>query len=76
MPNEKALAVDIAMRTCDYGHFQVERLPSRHVITCYANQRFNCQLYVNDVYKMTEVRKVYRFEFVPLGNLETWPAYP
>ncbi|RYR16890.1 hypothetical protein Ahy_B03g061742 [Arachis hypogaea] len=33
------------------------------------------KLYVHDVYKMTEVRKVYRFEFTPLGNPKTCPAY-
>ncbi|KAL4394276.1 hypothetical protein AHAS_Ahas02G0135800 [Arachis hypogaea] len=39
------------------------------------NQHLDGQLYVNDVYKMTEVRTVYRFEFVPLDNIETWPTY-
>nr|XP_025648015.1 uncharacterized protein LOC112742994 [Arachis hypogaea] len=38
-------------------------------------KRLDWQLYVHDVYKMTEVCKVYRFEFTPLGDLETWPAY-
>ncbi|RYR61278.1 hypothetical protein Ahy_A04g018425 [Arachis hypogaea] len=33
------------------------------------------QLYVHDVYKMTEVRKVCRFEFTPFGDPKTWPAY-
>ncbi|RYR39370.1 hypothetical protein Ahy_A09g044881 [Arachis hypogaea] len=33
------------------------------------------KLYVHEVYKMTDVRKVYRFEFTPLGDPETWPAY-
>ncbi|RYQ80094.1 hypothetical protein Ahy_Scaffold1g106732 isoform B [Arachis hypogaea] len=67
--------VDLARRTCDCGHFQVERIPCRHVIACCANQRLDWQLYVHDVYKMTEVRKVYRFEFTPLGDPESWPAY-
>ncbi|XP_016164395.1 uncharacterized protein LOC107606906 [Arachis ipaensis] len=75
MPNGKVLVVDLARRTCDCGHFQVERLPCRHVIAYCANQRLNCQLYVHDVYRMTETHKVYRFEFVPLGDVETWPAY-
>ncbi|RYQ92036.1 hypothetical protein Ahy_B09g098136 [Arachis hypogaea] len=91
MPNEKVLAVDLTRQTCDYEHFQVERLPCRHtcphnhtctsvhacrhVIACCANQHLDWQLYVNDVYKMTEVCKVYRFEFVPIGDLETWPTY-
>ncbi|RYQ80105.1 hypothetical protein Ahy_Scaffold1g106732 isoform A [Arachis hypogaea] len=38
-------------------------------------KRLDWQLYVHDVYKMTEVRKVYRFEFTPLGDPESWPAY-
>ncbi|RYR40083.1 hypothetical protein Ahy_A09g045756 [Arachis hypogaea] len=67
MTTEKVLVVDLARRTCDCGHFQVERIPCRH--------RLDWQLYVHDVYKMTEVRKVYRFEFTPLGDPETWPAY-
>ncbi|QHO23522.1 uncharacterized protein DS421_12g364270 [Arachis hypogaea] len=75
MPSEKVLVVDLARRTCDCGNFQVERLPCRHVIACCANRRLNWQLYVHDVYKMTEVRKVYRFEFMPLGDPETWPDY-
>ncbi|QHN94015.1 uncharacterized protein [Arachis hypogaea] len=75
MPNGKVLVVDLPRRTCDCGHFQVERLPCRHVIACCANQRLDWQLYVHDVHRMTEVRKVYRFEFVPLGDAKTWLAY-
>ncbi|XP_016162717.1 uncharacterized protein LOC107605365 [Arachis ipaensis] len=67
--------VDLARRTCDCGRFQVEQIPCRHVIACCANQRLDWQLYVHDVYKMTEVHKVYRFEFTPLGDPKTWPAY-
>ncbi|RYR24259.1 hypothetical protein Ahy_B02g057749 [Arachis hypogaea] len=75
MNTGKVLVVDLARRTCGCGHFQVERIPCRHVIACCANQRLDWQLYVHEVYKMTEVRKVYRFEFTPLGDPETWPAY-
>ncbi|RYQ85672.1 hypothetical protein Ahy_B10g105252 [Arachis hypogaea] len=55
--------------------FEVERLPCRHVIACCANQRLDQKLYVHDIYKMTEVCKVYRFGFTPLGDPKTWPAY-
>ncbi|RYR32044.1 hypothetical protein Ahy_B01g057027 [Arachis hypogaea] len=41
MSNEKVLAVDLARRTCDCGHFQVELLPCRHAIACCANQRLD-----------------------------------
>ncbi|RYR16928.1 hypothetical protein Ahy_B03g061765 [Arachis hypogaea] len=75
MTTGKVLVVDLARRTCDCGHFQVERIPCRHVIACCANQRLDWQLYVHDVYKMTEVRKVYKFEFTPLGDPDTWPPY-
>ncbi|XP_029145917.1 uncharacterized protein [Arachis hypogaea] len=73
--SEKVSVIDLARRICDCGHFQVERLPCRHVIACCANQCLDWQLYVHDVYKMTEVRKVYRFEFTPIGDPKTWPAY-
>ncbi|XP_015966132.1 uncharacterized protein LOC107489877 [Arachis duranensis] len=75
MASGKVSVVDLARRTCDCGHFQVKRLPCRHVIACCANQRLDWQLYVHDVYKMTEICKVYKFEFTPLGDPETWPAY-
>ncbi|XP_025697392.1 uncharacterized protein [Arachis hypogaea] len=75
MTTGKVLVVDLARRTCDCGHFQVERIPCHHVIACCANQRLDWQLYVHDVYKMTEVRKVYKFEFTPLGDPDTWPPY-
>ncbi|RYR22000.1 hypothetical protein Ahy_B03g067294 [Arachis hypogaea] len=60
--------------------FKVREMPNGKVLAVDL-VRWMCDcghfpLYVNDVYKMTEVRKVYRFEFVPLGNPETWPAYP
>ncbi|XP_016185463.1 uncharacterized protein LOC107627115 [Arachis ipaensis] len=75
IPSEKVLVVDLARRRCDCGHFQVEQLPCRNVITCCANQRLDWQIYVNDVYKMSEIQKVYREKFVPLGDTETWPDY-
>ncbi|RYR74929.1 hypothetical protein Ahy_A02g009637 [Arachis hypogaea] len=75
MISRKVLVVHLTRRACDCGHFQVERLPCRHVITCCANQRLDWQLYVHDVYKITEIRKVYRSEFTLLGDPETWPAY-
>ncbi|RYQ89454.1 hypothetical protein Ahy_B09g096091 isoform M [Arachis hypogaea] len=57
------------------GNIQVDRIPCRHVFACCANQRLDWQLYVHDVYKMDQVRRVYRARFRPLGNPSTWPAY-
>ncbi|RYR17590.1 hypothetical protein Ahy_B03g062295 [Arachis hypogaea] len=53
----------------------MDRIPCRHVFACCANQRLDWQLYVHDVYKMDQVRRVYRVRFRPLGNPATWPAY-
>ncbi|RYR65644.1 hypothetical protein Ahy_A03g011572 [Arachis hypogaea] len=67
--------VNLAQRHCDCGHFQVERLPCRHVLASCVNQHLNWQVYVHDVYKMSEICKVYRGEFVPMGNPSTWDRY-
>ncbi|RYR76287.1 hypothetical protein Ahy_A01g000895 [Arachis hypogaea] len=39
-------------------------------------RRHRCDcVYVHDVYKMDQVRRVYRARFRPLGNPTIWPAY-
>ncbi|RYR07521.1 hypothetical protein Ahy_B05g074891 [Arachis hypogaea] len=75
MPDGSVYTVNLAQRHCDCGHFQVERLPCRHVLACCANQRLDWQVYVHDVYKMSEICKVYRGEFVPMGDPYTWALY-
>ncbi|XP_015968760.1 uncharacterized protein LOC107492270 [Arachis duranensis] len=75
MPSGMEFAVDLRGLRCDCGEFQVDRIPCRHVFACCANQRLDWQLYVDDVYKMDQVRRVYRARFRPLGNPATWPAY-
>ncbi|RYR08402.1 hypothetical protein Ahy_B05g076074 [Arachis hypogaea] len=55
--------------------FEVERLPCRNVLACCANQRLYWQVYVHDVYKMSKICKVYRGEFVPMGDPSTWDRY-
>ncbi|RYR13246.1 hypothetical protein Ahy_B04g070342 isoform G [Arachis hypogaea] len=75
MPSGLEFAVDLRGLRCDCGEFQVDRIPCRHVFACCANQRLDWQLYVHDVYKMDQVRRVYRARFRPLGNPATWPAY-
>ncbi|XP_025685490.1 uncharacterized protein [Arachis hypogaea] len=75
MPSELEFAVDLRGLRCDCGDFQVDRIPCRHVFACCANQRLDWQVYVHDVYKMDQVRRVYRARFRPLGNPTTWPTY-
>ncbi|XP_025680328.1 uncharacterized protein [Arachis hypogaea] len=75
MPSGLEFAVDLRGLRCDCGEFQVDRIPCRHVFACCANQRLDWQVYVHDVYKMDQVRRLYRARFSPLGNPTTWPAY-
>ncbi|XP_025703098.1 uncharacterized protein [Arachis hypogaea] len=74
-PSGVEYAVDLRRQRCDCGEFQVDRVPCRHVFACCANQRLDWQLYVHDVYKMDQVRRVYRARFRPLGNPTTWHVY-
>ncbi|XP_072073762.1 uncharacterized protein [Arachis hypogaea] len=57
------------------GEFQVDRILCRHVFAYCANQQLDWEVYVHDVYKMDQVRRVYRVRFRPLGNPTTWPSY-
>ncbi|XP_016178963.1 uncharacterized protein LOC107621455 [Arachis ipaensis] len=75
MPSGVEYAVDLRQQRCDCGEFQVDRILCRHVLACCANQRLDWQVYVHDVYKMDQVRRVYRARFRPQGNPTTWPAY-
>ncbi|RYR21924.1 hypothetical protein Ahy_B03g067216 [Arachis hypogaea] len=68
MPSGMEFAVDLRRHRCDCGEFQVDRIPCRHVFACCANQRLDWQVYVYDVYKMDQVRRVYRARFRSLGN--------
>ncbi|RYR19012.1 hypothetical protein Ahy_B03g063664 [Arachis hypogaea] len=47
----------------------------RHVLACCANQHFDWQVYVQDVYKISEICKVYRGKFVSMGDPSTWARY-
>ncbi|RYQ92548.1 hypothetical protein Ahy_B09g098778 [Arachis hypogaea] len=53
----------------------VERFPCCHILACYANQHLDWQVYIHDVYKMSKICKVYRGEFVPMGEPSTWFRY-
>ncbi|RYR20313.1 hypothetical protein Ahy_B03g065423 [Arachis hypogaea] len=75
MPIGIEYAVNLRQRYCDCGEFQTDRIPCRHVFACCANQRLDWQQYVHEVYRMDEIRKVYRARFKPLGNPATWPVY-
>ncbi|RYR10330.1 hypothetical protein Ahy_B05g078802 [Arachis hypogaea] len=55
--------------------FEVERLSCRHVLACCTNQHLDWQVYVHDMYKISEICKIYRDEFVPMGDPSMWARY-
>ncbi|RYR33629.1 hypothetical protein Ahy_A10g048256 [Arachis hypogaea] len=59
MPSGLEYAIDLRRQRCDCGKFQVDQILCRHVFACCANQWLDWQLYVHDVYKMDQVRRVY-----------------
>ncbi|RYQ87908.1 hypothetical protein Ahy_B09g095438 isoform G [Arachis hypogaea] len=67
--------VNLRQCRCDCGDFQVDRIPCLHVFATCANQHLDWQVYVNEVYRLDEIRKVYRARFRPLGDPTTWPVY-
>ncbi|KAL4306309.1 hypothetical protein AHAS_Ahas16G0165400 [Arachis hypogaea] len=77
-PHLQKLVVNIGYsRTVEEYNFNYKRLKEQgeaYAWWCDAIEVRNW-VYVNDVYKMSEVRKVYQNKFVPLGDLETWPAF-
>ncbi|RYR73310.1 hypothetical protein Ahy_A02g007665 [Arachis hypogaea] len=75
MPSEMEYVIDLRRQQCDCGMFPVHQISCRHVFACCANQLLDWQVYAHDVYKMDQIRRIYRVRFRPLKNLTTWPAY-
>ncbi|XP_072087073.1 uncharacterized protein [Arachis hypogaea] len=77
--NLPVLALPIEANMQQAGNIVLHRFDRRNEVfelrKMTSGKRLDWQLYVHDVYKMTEVCKVYRFEFTPLGDPEIWPAY-
>ncbi|XP_057746670.1 uncharacterized protein LOC130965931 [Arachis stenosperma] len=64
--------VSLRDRTCDCGYFQALHYPCYHAITCCAQSRLDWATYVDEVYSMSEVFKVYQISFV--GSTGDCPA--
>ncbi|RYR08502.1 hypothetical protein Ahy_B05g076223 [Arachis hypogaea] len=75
IPSGMEYNVDLRCQHCDYGKFQVDRIPCRRVLACCVNQRLDWKVYIHEVYKMDQVQRVYRASFKTLGNPATWPTY-
>ncbi|XP_057756302.1 uncharacterized protein LOC130975534 [Arachis stenosperma] len=67
--------VSLKDHTCDCGYFQALHYPCCHAIACCAHSRLNWAAYVHEVYRMSEVFKVYSNGFVPPIPEGLWPPY-
>ncbi|XP_057747842.1 uncharacterized protein LOC130967037 [Arachis stenosperma] len=67
--------VSLRDRTCDYGYFQALHYPCCHALACCAQSRLDWATYVDEVYTMSEVFKVYEMSFSPCIPEGLWPPY-
>ncbi|RYR47040.1 hypothetical protein Ahy_A07g032947 isoform A [Arachis hypogaea] len=75
LSSKEELKVDLRHGYCDCGDFQTDRYPCPHVIACCSNQNINWEVYVNDIYRIDKVCKLYEKEFEVVGHQSTWPVY-
>ncbi|XP_025625460.1 uncharacterized protein [Arachis hypogaea] len=67
--------VSLRDRTCDCGNFQALHYPYCHAITCCDQSRLDWVTFVDEVYSMAEVFKVYQMAFAPCIPKGLWPPY-
>ncbi|XP_072058076.1 uncharacterized protein [Arachis hypogaea] len=61
--------------TCDCGYFQALHYPCCHAIACCAQSRLDWSIYVDEVYTMQKVFRVYQMGFVTPIPEGLWPPY-
>ena len=69
------LRVDLKDRHYDCGNFQTDRYPCHHVTACSSNQDIDWTFYIDPVYSMDNICKVYEREFEAVGHHNTWLPY-
>ncbi|XP_015967234.1 uncharacterized protein LOC107490953 [Arachis duranensis] len=67
--------VSLQHRTCDCGYFQALHYPCCHAIACCAQSWLDWSIYVDEVYTMQKVFRVYQMGFVPPVPEGLWPPY-
>jgi len=73
----RAMACTVKLNewSCDCGQFQALRLPCSHAIAACAFCNLNSDDFVDPVYKLENIFKVYQHHFHSLGSEGTWPQY-
>ncbi|RYR57330.1 hypothetical protein Ahy_A05g023060 [Arachis hypogaea] len=62
-------------RTCDCDLFQSLYDPCRHALEASASATIKWGIFVDPVYKMSFVFKVYEMEFSPIPDKKMWPTW-
>ncbi|XP_025672901.1 uncharacterized protein [Arachis hypogaea] len=65
--------VNLQYRRCDCGFFQALHYPCAHALAACAYARLDWQQYVDLVYRVESVFRVYEKEFQPMPDEEMWP---
>ncbi|XP_016204688.1 uncharacterized protein LOC107645222 [Arachis ipaensis] len=65
--------VNLQYRRCDCGYFQALHYPCAHALAACAYARLDWKQYVDLVYRVESVFRVYEMEFQPLPDEEMWP---
>ena len=61
--------------SCDCGQFQALRIPYSHATATCAFYNLSYDDFVDPVYKLKNIFKVYQHHFHSLGSEDTWPKY-
>jgi hypothetical protein len=67
--------IDMQQRFCECGDFQIEKYPCRHAVACCQHGGVNWRVYVDKVYTIDEIIKVYSTNFLPIGHRDNWPVF-
>ncbi|RZB41147.1 Lysine-specific demethylase JMJ25 [Glycine soja] len=75
--DRRAMACTVKLNewSCDCGQFQALRLPCLHAIAACVFCNLNYDDFVDPVYKLENIFKVYQHHFHSLGSEDTWPQY-
>ncbi|KAL4349810.1 hypothetical protein AHAS_Ahas10G0079200 [Arachis hypogaea] len=73
--SQSRFRVYLQQRRYDCGYFQALHYPCAHALAACAHARLDWQSYVDDVYRVENVFRVYQMEFPPLPDEEVWPPH-
>ncbi|PNX76838.1 receptor-like protein kinase HSL1 [Trifolium pratense] len=67
--------VHLEEKWCDFGKFQALYLPCSHVIAACFHAHLDYQVYIDDVYKVANVCRLYEHTFNVVQGQRYWPKY-